>query len=589
VPDTACFLRFAEFLFQGQLRRADQGGVAMVEYTLDKSNNIATSARADVVDAPMVGKMRLTLALAMLLTLYVEHAPLASDNQAVWLVFGAYAIHSLVLAAGSELHKPFTQGKLIHWLDVAWFALIVFFAGRASSVFYLAFLFAILTSSFRWGREEGARVAIASALLSLACGLVTFVEGDLPRLLLRTVFLLSLGYMSAYWGESEVKLKRRLALLRDVTRLSNPRFGVDQTIRVVMLNLQTFFKGSGCILIMQDAETHACLLRETGAGSPPGGARAHEVDPDVASCLLTAFRNQIIVYRRRKAGRLSSFRGCLAQDSTTHKWSALPEQEIKTALDLLESSYFISAPLTLRKGSGRIFMTFKSHTFTRDDALFLGHAVAQAFPQIENIELLDQLASRAAIREREKIALDLHDATVQPYIGLRLGLSALRNKAARDNPLLGDIDRLIGMSTEVIADLRCFTSTFERSPKSAMPAMQEILKKTAAQARALYGLDVALSMDGLLDVSDRLAVEVLHVVGEGLNNIRKHTSAQRGFVRLKTRDGQLCIQIENEGGDKPFTAFKPRSILRRAAVLGGNAYVVQGTHGGAVVHVEIPT
>ncbi|MDB5824512.1 MAG: two-component system sensor kinase [Herminiimonas sp.] len=558
----------------------------MLEYRHINPDDISSSATADVVDAPMVGKMRLALAIAMLLTLYTEHSQLASGNETVWIVFGAYAVHSVVLAIGSELHKPFTRGKLIHWLDVAWFGLIVFSAGRASSVFYLSFLFAILTSSFRWGREEGARIAVASAVLSLACGLGSFVEGDLPRLLLRTAFLLSLGYMSAYWGESEVKLKRRLALLRDVTRLSNPRFGVDQTIHVVIMNIQTFFKGSGCILIMQDADTEACSLRTTATDSGPGASKAHAVR---SSCLLAAFRNKVVVYRRRKLGWFASREGCLAYDSTTHKWIPLPQQQTKAATDLLNSSHFISAPLSLRKGRGRIFVTFNSQTFSRDDALFLGHAVAQAFPQIENIELLDQLASHAAIREREKIALDLHDATVQPYIGLRLGLNALRNKANSDNPLVEDIDRLIGMANEVIADLRGFTSTYERSPRSAAPAMQEILKKTAAQARALYGLDITLSMEGLPDVSDRLAVEVLHVVGEGLNNIRKHTSAQRGFVRLKTGNGQLCIQIENEGNDKPFTAFKPRSILRRAAVLGGSAYVVQGAHGGAVVHVEIPT
>jgi signal transduction histidine kinase len=569
--------------------RADQGGVIMLQYWNQNKNSIASHAMMDAVDAPMVGKMRLALAVAMLLTLYIEHSSLAIGHGSVWIVFGAYVLHSVVLAVGSELHKPFTRGKLIHWLDVAWFALIVYSAGRASSLFYLSFLFAILTSSFRWGREEGARVAIASALLSLACGLGSFVEGDLPRLLLRTVFLLSLGYMSAYWGESEVKLKRRLALLRDVSRLSNPRFGVDQTIYSVMLNIQTFFRGSGCVLITQDVETKACSLRVMGKDTAAGTTGAHQVDAAVSSCLLTAFRQEIVLYRRRKLTWPGSFEGRLAYDIATQKWAAVQSRETRAVADLLDSHYFISAPLDLRKGSGRIFVTFESGTITRDDAIFLGHAVAQAFPQIENIELLDQLASGAAKREREKIALDLHDATVQPYIGLRLALSALRNKADRDNPLLGDIDRLIGMSTEVISDLRSFTSTFEGSPDTVAPAMQETLKKVAAHARALYGLDVALSVDGPLEVCDRLAAEVLHVVGEGLNNICKHTSAQRGAVRLKTSNGQLCIQIENEGSDRPFTAFKPRSILRRAAVLGGNAYVVQGARGGAVVHVEIPT
>lgn len=561
----------------------------MLEYRLDNTNDIASNAMADMVDVPMIGRMRLVLAVAMLLTLYIEHSQLIVGSELAWIVFGAYIIHSIVLAVGSELRKRFSQGKLIHWLDVAWFALIVISTGGANSVFYLSFLFAILTSSFRWGLEEGARIAIASALLLLACGVASPVEVDLPRLLLRTVFLLSLGHMSAYWGESKVKLKRRLALLRDVSRLANPRFGVDQTVSAVMRNIQSFFNGSGCTLIMEQCDTQACTLRATGSDGSSDVAQARMAGIAVSFPLLTALDDRIVVYHRTESPWQARSGSCLTYENGTQKWTPQFQQEAWTAANLLDTHGFISAPLPLRNAHGRIFVTSEARTFTREDALFLSHVVGQAFPPIENIQLLDQIASHAATREREKIALDLHDAAVQPYIGLRLGLSAVRNKAAPDNPLLPDLDQLIGMSTEVIADLRCFTSTFEGGARNAEPTLHEILHRTAAQARKLYGLHVAVSMDGLSSVSDRLAVEVQHVVSEGLQNIRKHTCAQRGFIRLQSINGQLRIQIENEGGGNPFTTFTPRSILRRAAVLGGNAWVIPGSHGGAVVHVEIPT
>lgn len=340
---------------------------------------------------------------------------------------------------------------------------------------------------------------------------------------------------------------------------------------------------------MQDDESQVCSLRATGNDSARDAGPPKKIDTAGALPLLTALQDHIVLYRRPASRWPALSEGCLVHDDRTQKWTRQLERKAGIAANLLEARYFISAPLGLRKAHGRIYVTSESRAFAREDALFLSHVVAQAFPPIENIELLDQLASRAAMRERQKIALDLHDATVQPYIGLRLGLSAVRNKASADNPLTADLDRLIRMSTEVIADLRSFTSTFEGGARSPEPALLDILNRKAAQVRKLYGLDVAVSMDGLLGVSDRLAVEVLHVVSEGLNNIRKHTCAQRGFIRLQTVNGQLCIQIENEGSGKPITAFTPRSILRRAAVLGGNAYVTQGAHGGALVHVEIPT
>ena len=119
---------------------------------------------------------------------------------------------------------------MIHWLDICWYALIVLLTDGVHSPFFLFFFFAILTSSFRWGFEEGARVTLASVALFAACGMGSATSEDLPRLLLRSTFILALGYMIIYWGRSKVELKRRLALLRAVSRLSNPRFGVDHTV-----------------------------------------------------------------------------------------------------------------------------------------------------------------------------------------------------------------------------------------------------------------------------------------------------------------------------------------------------------------------
>ncbi|MFC6518982.1 sensor histidine kinase [Undibacterium arcticum] len=218
----------------------------------------------------------------------------------------------------------------------------------------------------------------------------------------------------------------------------------------------------------------------------------------------------------------------------------------------------------------------------------MSHITAQAFPVIENIELLDRLASGAAVRERRKIARDLHDTTIQPYIGLKHGLSAVRNKAAADNPLIEDLDKLTAMATQVVGELRRYAGTFKNGLGLSEPVFLVALRRQAAHVREFYGIDIAVSMEGELDMCDRLAAEVFQVVSEGMSNIRKHTSARRGFVKLKCANGWLNIQIENECLGAQATEFMPRSIAERAAALGGKAYVEQGSSGGTAVHIEIP-
>ena len=164
-------------------------------------------------DALMVGRMRLVLSISALLAITVDAAD--SHNQVpatVCLAFLGYILHSLLIHVCTAVGRPYFQGRTIHWSDVLWFTLIVAVTDGTHSLFFLFYFFAILTSSFRWGFEEGARVTIASVASFAACGLATGTD-DTPQLLMRTAFLLALGHMIVYWGGSKLTLQRRLSLI----------------------------------------------------------------------------------------------------------------------------------------------------------------------------------------------------------------------------------------------------------------------------------------------------------------------------------------------------------------------------------------
>jgi signal transduction histidine kinase len=555
---------------------------------LDEQNEIAASLTTDAADALMVARMRLVLAISGLTAIFIDPSGLSGVGHFTWLVFSGYILHSTAIYIFSLLNRPFSQSKLIHWLDICWYALIVLFTGGINSFFYLLFFFAILTASFRWGFEEGARITIASALMLILSGLITETGQDLPRLLLRTTFLLTFGYMSARWGESKIELKRRIALLRDVSRLSNPRFGVDHTITSVLKKTLAFFKGGSCILVMRDKDSATYSLRTIKEGDAEQSINAIEVSAEAASQLMAFPQDHIVAYTRLLGPATPILGGSLTYDSASGRWIKRDEETSQNMAELLETDSFISVPLSLRKGDGRIYVVSRKNRFSKADALFLSHIAEQAFPVIENIEILDRMASEAVTQERKKIALDIHDTAIQPYIGLKLGLSAVRNKAAADNPLIEDIDKLMAMAAQVIGDLRRYAGTFKNASGKIEPIFLVVLRQQAAQVREFYGIDIDVSMEGELNVSDRLIAEVVQVVREGLSNICKHTVAQRGSVKLRCAHGWLKIQIENEGTGTPAADFIPRSITERAAALGGRTQVNSGPDGGTSVYVEIP-
>lgn len=555
----------------------------------EKKNEIDTSLAADAADACMVARMRLVLSVSALLVVFVDPASLRGVGASTWLLFCGYVLHSLVVYVHSELEAPLSQSRVIHWLDICWYALIVLLTDGVHSPFFLFFFFAILTSSFRWGFEEGARVTLASVALFAACGMGSATAQDLPRLLLRSTFILALGYMIIYWGRSKVELKRRLALLRAVSRLSNPRFGVDHTVTGILEKIQRFFLHSNtCLLVVRDKESGACSLRTIRQGDAHRSPQAARIAPELAALLMALAPHRAVIYRRSRWPRLPAFGGAATYDGEKGRWTKETHPACGGLAELLEAGAFISVPVTLRKSDGRLFVLSRCGAFRRSDALFLGHVVAQAFPVVESIELLDRMASDAASQERLKIALDLHDTAIQPYIGLKMGLSALRNKASADNPLVEDLDKLQDMAARVIGDLRRYAGAVRNGLDRSEQAVLMVLRQQAAQVRDFYGIDIAVCVEGELNVNDRMAAEILQIVREGLNNICKHTLAHCGAVRLACADGLLRVEIENEADGTLAIEFLPRSICERASALGGNASVQRSTGGATSVHVEIP-
>ena len=552
--------------------------------THDDAPTQLTAEGADLADNRMVNSMRLVLAISALLAFVTDPRSFPDNGGWVWLLFAAYVAHSLYLYVLALLKRPVAQCKWIHWLDVAWYTAFVALMGDSRSLLFLFFFFAILTSSFRWGFEEGARVTVAATALFIATAFLVDAQADWPRLLLRSSFLLALGYISAHWGESKVALNRQLALLRDVSQLSNPRFGVDHTMTRVLDKTRTFFNAKSCVLILRDKETGACQVRSIRAGQSKQSVYAESINAKTAEPLLALPPQQLVTYSHpRWLMSHWPLRSRMAHDPATSMGEHLT--------DLLEGKSFISAPVSLRRSTGRIYVVTEKNGSNKADVHFLSHIVAQSFPVIENIELVDRMASEAASQERQKIALDIHDRAVQPYIGLNLGLSAVRNKAERDNPLLDDIDKLSVMARQAIEDLRHYAGTFRRNKgqrNTQEPIYTAALQQQTDQVKALYGVDIAVEAATNLQINDRMTAEVLQIVREGLSNICRHTLAQFGTLKLQRSAGWLHIQIENAGANAPVPAFSPRSITERVASLGGLVHVQSDADGYTSVQIQIP-
>jgi signal transduction histidine kinase len=552
----------------------------------------------ETVDNRIIAVMRLVLAASALLIIFIDPTQPNHFVTITYLTLVLYTLYSAVLYTLALRNSPILKSiyAWAHWADVAWYILLIGLSSGTSSIFFFGFFFAILVASFRWGFASGLRVTIVSVLLSTVVGLATAPPGpdfELARSMIRPTYLLVLGYMMAYWGGFEIALKRRLALLREVMALSNPRFGVDRTIGLLIERLRTFYDVDTALLVTIHPATGEHRLFRTDRDRFGGSARVELITPQMANLLLSLPAELALVYGSRPSiGQWwRSASSYYAFNVTTGEQTEDGQAASDVLAGTLDAQSFVSIPVRYRgEFAGRLYLIAKQRcAFEESDINFLLQVLEQVTPVIENIRLVDRLALDAAEEERKKIARDLHDSMIQPYIGLQIGIAAVRKKLAAGNTdITGDIEHLMVLSSDGVADLRRYVHGV-RDGSAREGGLLPALHRFASRFSDATCIDVQIRAAEDIHINDRLAAEVFQMVAEGLSNIRRHTQSRRATVQLARQNNCLTLRIENESnnGSAPVS-FTPRSLTERAAALGGHARVEQSDGTSTAVIIEIP-
>jgi len=560
--------------------------MAAIEQPSHAQDPAQLNVRLDTVDARIVSLMRSVLVLAGLLIIWIDPTEPARFVELTYTSLVVYGIWSLTLFATAGRAIDWVH-RYAPWIDVVCAAYLIALTQGTSSIFFFMFLFAILVASFAQGYREGLLVTCASSLLFAVVGF-SFAPPEpafeLNRYLIRTIYLFGLGWMIAYWGGREIALKQRLTILQEIGSQWNPRIGVDRTISVNLERLLDFFGSAECILALRRPTnpptyfTYTASTRRMPRSAPPS-----EISESAASVLLALPDTLAAGYQApgsEKTGSLAT--------------SPPPEraEDFARLSNLFDAERFWTAPYRQRDGTyGRLFLIPREGSRARIDVEFLKQLVSAIGQAIENTQLTDELVLKAAEHERFRISLDIHDTTVQPYIGLKLGLDALHREAGEHNPLSRRIGELLEMASMTIRDLRGYaTALREKAPMSGN-ALMAAVQEQAERFNRFYGVEVEVHSDPDMQVGAQVAAEAFRIISEGLSNVLRHTAARRAFVRLHSRDGWLQLAIGNESANAGGThrSFIPRSISERASSLGGTSFVENSEDGHTIVHVSIPT
>lgn len=538
---------------------------------------------SNTVDVRMISGIRLVLAAAALVVVYIDPSQPVRLLALTYSLLILYVLYSALIWALSFLVPRFLL--VGNWIDLVWYVILIAVSSVTNSVFFFFFFFVILAASFRWGFYSGLRMTLTSTILFAIVGYASsppVTESELKRFLLRLMVLLVVGYIVAHWGGSEVTLKQRLRFLQDITNLSNPRFGIDRTINSSVEQLRSFYGADACLLIQPFGDGNSYRLTRVDRGGSDTATFTKEINAELANLLLLPGPGTAVVYNKRS---LKS----LIYDIDSGKTSKQNQSHVTAIANALDATAFLSVPILYRdQTSGRLYVVGSPQRMKQSDIEFVLHVIEQVFPFLENVGVVNRLASDAAEQEREKFARDIHDRVIQPFVGLQLGLAAVRQKLANTNSAgWQEINELCEMANDEIKDLRRYLIGL-KAGEARVGVLLPAVRRFASKYSGATGISVQVTGIDELPLNDRLAGEAFQMVVEGLSNVRRHTNARNAEIEVTCDETDLILRIMNDNPNGAAKeSFQPGSIKERATALGGGARVYID-NGRTVVDVRIP-
>ncbi len=178
----------------------------------------------------------------------------------------------------------------------------------------------------------------------------------------------------------------------------------------------------------------------------------------------------------------------------------------------------------------------------------LAHRAASA---IQNAQLYEQAQELAVVKDRSRLARDLHDAVTQTLFSASL-IDEVLPRIWDKNQEEGErrLDELRELTRGALAEMR--TLLLELRPASLAEAdLGDLLRQLTESITGRSRIPVNLEISGECNLPPSIKIAFYRIAQEALNNIAKHAGANQAEVRLgcDQKQSRLCVSDDGRGFD----------------------------------------
>jgi signal transduction histidine kinase len=245
---------------------------------------------------------------------------------------------------------------------------------------------------------------------------------------------------------------------------------------------------------------------------------------------------------------------------------------------------FLGVPIVSPEGViGAFYLTEKigPPDFSEEDEELIQLLAAHAAIAITNARLYEQSRELSVVAERNRLALELHDAVSQKLFGLVLSAEAAETLLDRDPAAARDqVAKLQALAQEALDELRSLV--FELRPLDLeRDGLSGALRKHVDLLRRLGQQDIELELNGELPTDPTRDREIFRVAQEALQNALRHARAEHVWVRVSAFDGRVLLEVEDDG-----VGFEPDAAAARSRRLGLTSMEERARRLGATLEIS---